>query len=623
MPPASPPRPGLAFRVSVAGHRRDKLPADPANDARLVAEITAVLERIARVIEDHRRRTGSLYDDRPTRLTVLTGLAEGTDRLAVTAAARAGWALHAVLPFDATAYRADFAEDVADEPASLARFEAQLDEADFRTILDGIPGRYDAYAPLGRAMVEGADLLIVAWDGKEARGPGGTANIVQMARRSDMPIVRVALRPGTGAWLERERAEDDGRSDGLAGLDARVDALLRPPADAEPIERWFAETGGGRRPPRLYARTLGLLARLGSPRGQEVAAPARPAANAEDPGEARRSDWIAEWSAVAPAVAEGSADRFARQLGWADALAAGFAARFRSTYTAIYILAVLAVLAGGLLHLELPADWDAANTAIALAEPLLLVAMLWQVGKGRRLGLQHRWLDYRSLAERTRHAAILWPLGRAPEYLRVPTGALPSDPRYGWIGWLLRAMLRDAGLVTGRLDGDHAERCRTLVQSTEAGPQQEFHRQRRLRLGPVSEPLEHLAERLVLLALLVAALRLTDVPGILIETFTALDKTTVIVLEHRIWIVLAAVGTALPAMAAAIHGFLGMGDFEGLALRSAEVEGRLAQLRDRLDRIQPADLEGVGEVAIEMTRAMEGELGSWHAAAASRRLQAG
>jgi hypothetical protein len=136
-------------------------------------------------------------------------------------------------------------------------------------------------------------------------------------------------------------------------------------------------------------------------------------------------------------------------------------------------------------------------------------------------------------------------------------------------------------------------------------------------------PVERLAERLVTLALVLALLQHTDLAGQAIELVSNLPKSRVIAIEQQLWTVLAAVVTALPAMAAAVHGFLGTADLEGIALRSAAIEGRLAQLEGQLGRLDPVDLTGVGDIVLEMTRAMEGELGSWHAAAASRRLQPG
>src|SRR4029077_15421939 len=48
-----------------------------------------------------------------------------------------------------------------------------------------------AYLECGILVVEEADLLVAVWDGKPARGVGGTADIVTIARNSIKPLILV------------------------------------------------------------------------------------------------------------------------------------------------------------------------------------------------------------------------------------------------------------------------------------------------------------------------------------------------------------------------------------------------------------------------------------------------
>ena len=616
-----PPRPRVAFRVAIVGHRRDKLP--PEADDAVGRAIEAVLATVARRVTGHRDTWRELYHPDPPRLTVLSALAEGADRLgAELAQGDPAWQLHAVLPFAEEEYQRDFLPPDARERDSRDRFRELLLQAEQVTVLDGVPGRFDAYEPLARAMVEMADLLIAVWDGAPAAGPGGTANLVRQARRDDLPIVRIDPTPRGTAWLEDLAAPDHGRAAALEPLAACVDRLLAPPHDIAPALRWFAERGGRGVPPRLFDRVLGLIGGHGRALVRRLR-PARPAAIPADPGTSRVASWRASWPEIDRRLVDLAADHFGPHAGWADDLARWYAARFRSTFTAVYLLAVAAVLVGGLLHLDPIVPWNAVAVVLAAAEPLLLVTMLWMVRSGRRSELHERWLDYRSLAERLRHLGVLWPLARTTPLIRVPDVAVPDDPRRGWVAWLLRSIARDAGLAPGRLDGAHPAAARRLALRLEAVAQREFHACRRRTLGDLTGPVERLAEGLVLRALVLSLLQHTDLVGQLLELLGGVDTSRVRVVEQRVWVILAAVVTALPAMAAAIHGFLGTADLEGIALRSAAIEGRLAQLEAQLRRLDPVDLAGVGDLVAEMTRTMEGELGSWHAAAASRRLQAG
>ena len=164
-------------------------------------------------------------------------------------------------------------------------------------------------------------------------------------------------------------------------------------------------------------------------------------------------------SASMPTAAPAAAEAGTRIMAWADALAQWCAGRFRDTFTAIYLLAVSAVVVGVAAHLVTSAP-PAVGTALDIAEPLILAAMLWAAWSGRRRAWQQRWLDYRSLAERLRHLAILWPLARTTPLIRLPISRSPTDPRFGWVGWLLRAVARDAGVITGDLAAPHAAASR-------------------------------------------------------------------------------------------------------------------------------------------------------------------
>ena len=65
-----------------------------------------------------------------------------------------------------------------------------LKEAGPETGLDEV--RAQAYEAAGRYVVDHCDLLIAVWDGKPARGRGGTAEIVAYAREKKRPLIVVS-----------------------------------------------------------------------------------------------------------------------------------------------------------------------------------------------------------------------------------------------------------------------------------------------------------------------------------------------------------------------------------------------------------------------------------------------
>ena len=124
-----------------------------------------------------------------TPLHLMSGLAEGADRLAASVALELGVRLIACLPMEKSAYEMDFrtAESRQEFEQLLARASriitlpivenakadsapAQGQEASPRQL------QYDA---LGRYLVSQSQLLIALWDGMDSKQPGGTASVVR------------------------------------------------------------------------------------------------------------------------------------------------------------------------------------------------------------------------------------------------------------------------------------------------------------------------------------------------------------------------------------------------------------------------------------------------------------
>jgi hypothetical protein len=151
----------------VTGHRR----FDDADD--VAASVDSVLDRL---LEPH------------AGCTVITSLAEGADRFVTEMIAARGGAIEVVLPLAVEDYERDFASE-----ASVAEFTALLARASAVSIVDADHGsREAAYEAAGRAMVERSDVVIALWDGRPARGRGGTADIIQYALDRDV-MVEVVL----------------------------------------------------------------------------------------------------------------------------------------------------------------------------------------------------------------------------------------------------------------------------------------------------------------------------------------------------------------------------------------------------------------------------------------------
>jgi hypothetical protein len=536
-------------------------------------------------------------------------LAEGADRIAAEAALAAGWRLHVVMPYPREQYRASF-----DSPESVAAFDALVDRAAAVTVLDGVPGRYDAYVPLGRVLVAQSDLLLAIWDGAEALGVGGTATIVQRARRETLPVIRLDPAAAAAPWIEDLGAKDEGRGGAMSRLDSVLSHLLAPPIADSILDQFLTADFPRRARSQLFDRLLFLAARVAVP-AVDTSQP--------DAGAASAAAWSRDWNQLPERVRAATVGRFAVAHGWADAGALWYAAAFRQAFTAIFLLTVATVFAAGVGA----ADIESLGLVPEAIEVLLLGAVLFFVWRGRRVRSQDRWLQLRALAERLRHLAMLWPLGRSTPLLRVPEsvphlGAHSGGAeREGWAAWYVRATAREAGLVTGVLDEPHCRAVQAWLLTAELETQRRFHDAAARRARRVHHPLERAAELFVVLAILLAAVRLSGAVGFLLVDVLGWAPLQVLRVERVLDPMLHALAVTMPALAAGIHGFLGTADFEGGVLRSSSAVPQLTRLANRLRHVEPVDLHEVGEVATEVARLMEGELGIWRTGAESRRLQ--
>ncbi len=114
--------------------------------------------------------------------TGVSSLAAGADQLFANILLNAGGRLHAVIPCHG--YEKTFSE-----PANLGCFLGLLKKADIIETLDNPNPSEEAFLEAGHRVVELSDILIAVWDGKVAKGKGGTADAVNYARERGREIV--------------------------------------------------------------------------------------------------------------------------------------------------------------------------------------------------------------------------------------------------------------------------------------------------------------------------------------------------------------------------------------------------------------------------------------------------
>jgi|SRR5712691_7128433 len=119
--------------------------------------------------------------ERPANATGLTCLADGADQIFARAVLDLGGNIEVVIP--AEKYRDELP---AQAHADYDRLLARAVTVHRQPFTESTP---EAHMAASRFMVNEADELYAVWDGRPARGYGGTADVVAYARERGVPVV--------------------------------------------------------------------------------------------------------------------------------------------------------------------------------------------------------------------------------------------------------------------------------------------------------------------------------------------------------------------------------------------------------------------------------------------------
>ncbi|MGA5167843.1 MULTISPECIES: hypothetical protein [Streptomyces] len=111
----------------------------------------------------------------------LSSLAAGADQMFADAALACGAELTAVIP------SGDYEDGFAD-PGELARYHWLRKRATREVRMDYPRSTDEAYYAAGAYIADHCDRLLAVWDGRPARGLGGTGDIVGYARGLGKPV---------------------------------------------------------------------------------------------------------------------------------------------------------------------------------------------------------------------------------------------------------------------------------------------------------------------------------------------------------------------------------------------------------------------------------------------------
>lgn len=134
-------------------------------------------------VESVRAGLAGITAEHGDSLVGVSCLADGADQLFARAVVNAGGRLVAVIP--AGRYRDEL-------PTKAHRpYDDLLSAAAEVVRLPFVESTSESHMAASLAMLDRVDLLVAVWDGKPARGYGGTADVVDEARRHGIDVVVV------------------------------------------------------------------------------------------------------------------------------------------------------------------------------------------------------------------------------------------------------------------------------------------------------------------------------------------------------------------------------------------------------------------------------------------------
>lgn len=198
------------LRIGVTGHLH--LTGTAWWSKRIAEALDLILDRLAPA------------GDTSVAWIVISSLAEGADRLIAEAILNLpGSLLEVPLPLPRREYMTDF--QTRESKDAFTRF---FEQASMVIYPPRFETRAAAYEWAGQAMVGRSDIVIALWD-KQARGVGGTADIVELARRYGRPVVHIPTEGDEEIRVLDALVEDEPSPSAMTGEEASSDLGSQSP----------------------------------------------------------------------------------------------------------------------------------------------------------------------------------------------------------------------------------------------------------------------------------------------------------------------------------------------------------------------------------------------------------
>eukprot|EP00455_Lapot_gusevi_P007493 TRINITY_DN13193_c0_g1_i1.p1 TRINITY_DN13193_c0_g1~~TRINITY_DN13193_c0_g1_i1.p1 ORF type:complete len:281 (+),score=91.29 TRINITY_DN13193_c0_g1_i1:66-908(+) len=117
------------------------------------------------------------------RVVGLTGLAEGTDQLFAEVCFELG------IPVRAIVAHADFYNDFQGPAAD--KYQRILNQCESVFVVPAAQWQELSYGGVRDVLLRFSDLIVAAWNGLPAKGPGGTGDVVECAKEDEKPVLHI------------------------------------------------------------------------------------------------------------------------------------------------------------------------------------------------------------------------------------------------------------------------------------------------------------------------------------------------------------------------------------------------------------------------------------------------
>lgn len=113
-----------------------------------------------------------------------TSLAEGTDQLLANEILQMGGEIHAIIPYEE--YEHAFQNERA-----LGEYRRLLNESKTVETLQKLKDEEESFLAAGKRVVDSSELIVAVWDGKAAKGLGGTGDVVKYAKSKGKIVIQL------------------------------------------------------------------------------------------------------------------------------------------------------------------------------------------------------------------------------------------------------------------------------------------------------------------------------------------------------------------------------------------------------------------------------------------------